>query len=429
MDQKKPILYSPRKRKQSRVPLGEQAKRFYLEPYAKDGDENIQFFKCRICATEIKGNRIHNLAGHIAYAHKEKYAEIDPFLKEPLPMKQLQLLQNAVEIVSVNGRPFSFLSDSGYQAGIKNKIDKLNKAGHLIDLKRDIKTHLRQMAEKVRAKICEEVKGISLGMQLDVATVNGRSIQGVSLQYRKNGIMLVRSIGVIELEQSHTGIYLAKVCFDRIQQFGVNIKQIVTITRDNAANNNTLVDKMDNYLKSSIGQAKEQFDSPKRLEKPPVLDTEYSDNDIAELLAEPDEISDDQVLTDMFEAAIQERNTKLLNAMSNELNDIGFDIRWDITSVNCAAHTLQLGIHDALKLLPTKHQNLLELCRRAVKFLRLPKSEQDITAANIKYTKPRLEVVTRWGSMYLMVKIIHSFCSFFTVFSINSIQKHFLSFT
>lgn len=44
--------------------------------------------------------------------------------KDPIIVKRLHLLHNAIEIVSVNGLPFNFLLSSGYQAGIKNNIKK-----------------------------------------------------------------------------------------------------------------------------------------------------------------------------------------------------------------------------------------------------------------------------------------------------------------
>lgn len=73
--------------------------------------------------------------------------------------------------------------------------------------------------------------------------------------------------------------------------------------------------------------------------------------------------------------------------------------------VNCAAHTLQLGINDSLKELPARHKNVIELCRRVAKFLRLKSSEHKIKEHGIEYRRPRLDVITRWGSMYQMVRI------------------------
>lgn len=396
-----------RKRKNSRISLGEKSKRFFDAPFAKNDEKDTQYFKCTLCPSEIKGKNTHNLAAHISNCHKEQFKEIDSVNKDSLAVKRLKLLHNAVEIVSVNGKPFNFLLASGNQNGIRNKIDKLHKAGIQISLAHeslsDVKSQLHQMAEKVRSKICDEVKDTILCMVLDIGTVNDRSIQGVNLQYIKNGKLQSRSIGTIELQQSHTGTYLAKVCIDRIQEFAINIKQIISITRDNAANLNTMVAGMDDCLKISISDGFEQL----QLKKPTILlsaaDEERADSAIAELLTTQDEMPDEEIITDMFEAAIHARNQKLLDEISAELRESGFDIQWEITNIKCAAHTLQLGINDTLKSMPVKLQNLIQLCRRAVKFLRLPKTEQEAKAANIKYTKPRIEVVTRWGSMYQMV--------------------------
>lgn len=72
-----------------------------------------------------------------------------------------------------------------------------------------------------------------------------------------------------------------------------------------------------------------------------------------------------------------------LDEMSNEIATHGFDIEWDITNVNCAVHTLQLGTKDVLDMISTKHQNFIKLCRKITKFLRLPKSWQAMHAAKI----------------------------------------------
>lgn len=97
----------------------------------------------------------------------------------------------------------------------------------------------------------------------------------------------------------------------------------------------------------------------------------------------------------------------------------GADIAWNITGMNCVAHTLQLAVHDALNKLAVSHKNVIELCREMSKFLRLKSTRTDVLQLNIEYRLPRLEVKTRWSSMYHMVKdikknqfLFNNFCFF-----------------
>lgn len=74
-----------------------------------------------------------------------------------------------------------------------------------------------------------------------------------------------------------------------------------------------------------------------------------------------------------------------------------------INTVNCAAHTLQLGINDGLKSLDGKAKNVILLARRAAKFLRKQSTINEMKKCGLRLKLPRLDCVTRWNSTYLMV--------------------------
>lgn len=100
-----------------------------------------------------------------------------------------------------------------------------------------------------------------------------------------------------------------------------------------------------------------------------------------------------------------ENNDLLSQVMSNiKLND-DFNILWEILGINCSAHTLQLAIKDALKELPERHSQAIEL-RSVAKYLRKSSTIEILKKDGITYSLPRLDVETRWGSMFTMVTII-----------------------
>lgn len=237
------VTPSPRKRfKTSEPTIGDRSETFFGPgvEIVENGTKKLQF-KCLLCPKYIIGTQKSNLSSHLSHCHSDVYyTEVRSYGKEPLAMKRLMILLNAIEIVTINGRPFNALLDSGYLAGIKNKLRKLKDAGMPINFSNknlsEIKKYLQNIGMKVRQKIQNEVKNRILTVMLDIATSNKRSIFGVSVQFIVGKRLVIRSLGLIELKQSHTGKYLAKVLFDYLQQFGIEKRQVISITTDNGKN-------------------------------------------------------------------------------------------------------------------------------------------------------------------------------------------------
>lgn len=101
-------------------------------------------------------------------------------------------------------------------------------------------------------------------------------------------------------------------------------------------------------------------------------------------------IVDEQIFTDLIESL---------------KSDFNMRFEWNIMGVSCSAHGLQLGIKDGLKQIPKEHQNVIELCRQAAKFLRLKSTQYESNAQGIQYNLPRMDVETRWCYTFLMICI------------------------
>lgn len=154
--------------------------------------------------------------------------------------KRLKLLFDCMEIVGVNGRPFRNLNDSGVISMNESVLRELKEAGRefrLDDPKlTEVKDGLSRVAQKVREKISKEVKSRGVSLLVDIVTKHGRSLLGVSIQYIISGKVFTRSIGMVHLKEQHTGKYLVRLIIDRLNELGIDIKQIITITTDNGAN-------------------------------------------------------------------------------------------------------------------------------------------------------------------------------------------------
>lgn len=116
----------------------------------------------------------------------------------------------------------------------------------------EVKNLLHKIAIAVRDKIKEEVRSRVISLQVDIVTKNRRAIFGITIQYVANGKVRVRSIGVIELLQSHTTQYLADVICARLKIYEIDLKQILTITTDNGTNFLKMVREIDAILQDAI---------------------------------------------------------------------------------------------------------------------------------------------------------------------------------
>lgn len=372
---------------------------------------------CRHCDTKINGSKEWNLAQHLQKCHFNIYEEITGQKDSP-EVKRLKFVQNCVEIISVNGRPFSYLLDSGFQAMVKEKLNDLKSAGCGINLSHqnliEVKEHLQKTAKQVRDEIRQETQNQSLSLLVDIVTRQRRSICGFSVQFILNGELKTRSIGMIQLLQSHTGKYIAEVIIKRLKEYGIDLKQIFTITTDNGANVLKMVRDIHEHLQNEIEKAKQATTNEQIEHIENDMASEDTDVLIEQLLNNETEITDDEAYQRLFEEVeFNQDNSTLLNAMSDEIASLGVDI-WDITGINCAEHTLQLAIKSAVSKLPREFRNVIKLCRRVCAFLRLQSTSNKLDAINMEHTVPRTENETRWGSMYLMV--CFTFRIFFSIY-------------
>lgn len=407
-------LDSPSKKRKRNQPTITEKSLEYFEFEKSISTENgigKNYYKCTLCKKQINGTKENNLASHLRVCNISIYSEISGGKKDPLPIKRLKLLQNCTEIVTVNGRPFRTILDSGFQKTITNKLNKLNAGGCPLNLSHanlsELKTNLQETAKKAREKVKIEVKGRVLGLMVDIVTKNHRSLLGASVQYACNGKLIIRHIALIELHKKHAGKYLAELIMNRLKEYGIEAIQILSITTDNGSN----VLKMIRDLNEDLQQACENITT----EKQPTarnLQCEYSsdetiDNEIEELLLQPDtEETDMEALEILFGAVNPNENTTLLNAIADSLEkDLGLDIMWNVTGINCAEHTLQLAIKDALESMPENQKNLVKLCRKIAKFLRLASTSNEMREMEMHYNWPHLENDTRWCSTYLMVNV------------------------
>lgn len=162
-------------------------------------DRAIKFFEeigttnkciCLLCAEKSKQystNNPSNLRIHILNAHTETYNnEVDTKNNIDYAKKRLKKLQSFVECVTVNGRPFQWLLDSGFKKANESELKELCDAGYKISLTKDfteIKQYMAHVSDQIQMKIKAETQNKLVSMCIDITKKNRRAILGVSVQY------------------------------------------------------------------------------------------------------------------------------------------------------------------------------------------------------------------------------------------------------
>jgi hypothetical protein len=179
----------------------------------------------------------------------------------------------------------------------------------------------------------------------------------VNAQFVSDGVSHVRTLGVIELTESHTGSYLKTKMESLLEDsYGLDTVQVYSVTTENGANMVKAVALMEQDQKEML---------------------EKMDNDF-------EQITDiqNQFYIDVGESLE-------LNADATVLN-----------CVRCVAHTLQLVVADVSKVC----QSELKSVREFVKKIKSSKFRERFALSGT--SRPLLDVVTSWMSTYLMLKNI-----------------------
>ena len=160
-----------------------------------------------------------------------------------------EALDACVEMVTVNGRPFSCLKDSGFRKILDPVLTSLNKAsaGPTVTVNRQtISQLITSKAKKLRDQIRAEVAGKLVSLKADTCKRIDRHLMGVNIQLVKNCKLCLRNLGIREFHRNHTGENMKREILGILEKFGLGVKGLYSCTADNAANiqkTNELIDK------------------------------------------------------------------------------------------------------------------------------------------------------------------------------------------
>lgn len=394
--------------------------------------QNIEKHRCNLCDKLLVGKHTPNLTKHLRISHKnlkDVQEHLSKRSTESFAIKRLKLLQACTEIVTVNGRNFKHLLDSGFQSVIEERLNELKFAGCALNIKdtnlKVIKDYIPKVADEVRQIIANDVSKRLLSMMVDIGTKNSRAFLGISIQFWSNGELIIRSLGLIELHQSHTAKYITEVINNVLTEYSIELRQIVSITVDNGKNMvkmTTDINQIDDEIEVPNQDITQSNVIPNATEKDDVLtspneDTEFvhagnEDNDGGDVIFCDEEIAaiaHDTVVNDYVnedETEIKElfnAEAEYSNILKEALNGFSAEHASSIlyiSGIKCAAHTVQLVVKDSLS---PPNSDILNICKHIAKCLRQSSFKQELTQQKIAFTTVRLSCPTRWSSQYIMV--------------------------
>lgn len=349
--------------------------------------ESDEKSECIHCHKKYQGRNWSNLKRHLIAKHPSHATESNisfrpkrasdqlsnednPPTKKLKKMEPREFIQACVELATINLLPFNFFT---FEATKKLIASHESSTGVTINYP-NIRKFVHLSAEKIKNVIKEEVTGRMVALKIDTATRLGRSILGVNIQFYSMSLdkIIVRTLGIIEIKKKHTSQNINLMIGNILDDYNIDKRSISSITCDNGAN--------------IIASAKLFQDRQNSLLLNDEIE-EYRDS----LLNVDEDDEDDMECFDEFGP------TEIPQNIKDALNGISCIA----VLVRCSIHTLQLGVHDALREVKNKYGIQLQDIRNVVKSLKSSTYADKIESLNIKI--PGIDICTRWNSSFIMV--------------------------
>lgn len=381
-------------------------------------------YQCLIGEKKCKpqnGKSKSNLIKHVKNVHRVFYeTKYGESLENPVRVR-LEYIQNCTELVTVNSESLALLTKTGLLKMNREKLEKLTLAGQGSGLATRgspaVKKHIDYLATEIVERIKLEVKGKFVSVLVDGATRYRRSILGIYIQFMFNSSIVVRSIGMVNLISSHTGENLANIVRERLASVGVKTSQVIAVTTDNGSNMKSMIERLnDDDEEEEVGSTHEtdtaadaqtetnESAESAEFEFSPTRDYQAEFEEMKKNLAITNMINDDEHGSETDEDPEPTGYSQRIDTILEEINRIIAEKPFQIHSIRCAAHTLQLAVIKALQ--TGEFEPLIQLCREVCKELRKNTVQIEMKENGISFKIPRIDVVTRWNSTHVMVRVL-----------------------
>lgn len=379
---------APRKRKLR--PEDERTLQILSEKFISEQNGAV----CRIpsCKSKpMKCSKPANLKRHLYQLHPQVFADLFPHevsAKKKADLEAFNAMQDAIELVTVNGYPFSMLNASGMRGFIKSRIESVRSGGHFLAINRlDIVQKVAEESKRVQNYIAADMHGKSISIMFDVCTVATLSVLGINASYMKGTDVVCRSLGIIKIEKRHSSVALADMVFDILAQYGVSLKNVFSITTDTAKNATATSDILNLVLNNH---------EQENLSEQNIFDFEHDDDGLDFGIDVENEVELQNIIDN------EAMQTQLIRDVAENIAREHGSIEM-INQINCGTHVLQLSVNDALA--EANSQRTIQSVHDMCVLMRTQIVMIEIRKTGTKIILPPLDNITRWNSKYMMVII------------------------
>lgn len=380
----------PQKRKLR--PEDERTLQILAEKFHRDQNGAI----CQVdsCTSKpMKSTKSSNLKRHLCSVHPKVYASLFPHEVDKKKQTELEIynvMQDAIELVTVNGYPFYMLNASGMRGFIEARLKPLRLEGHTLALNRHMITQkIAETSDMIKNRIRSELSGRTISVMFDVCTIATLSMLGVNVMFMKDGIVKDRSLGIIKIEKRHTAVNLADMLYDILIDYNIRLKNVFSFTTDTALNMIKISDVLNSV--ANTDETNSNNDDESYFDNEPEYGENYFQADVeseAELQTLIQNCDAQTLLVDQMAENVLTKNNSIVL----------------INHVNCCTHVLQLAVNDALdesnaSATIIKVRDMCITMRSQIVML-------EIRKMNAKIVQPPLDVITRWNSKFLMVSVL-----------------------
>ncbi|KRJ98763.1 uncharacterized protein Dyak_GE27557 [Drosophila yakuba] len=202
--------------------------------------------KCNVCGVKLAGSHATNLKRHLIAKHADVFNEfeIDDEIQQNMKKRKISyetseesIVSSIIKIVTTDGKPLLFLDSEGFRQ-ILNPIYNALSMNPITS--RNVMEYVTVKEQTIKENIRALVKGKLVSLKIDVATRMDKAILGVNLQMIQSTMskaeIVIKTLGMIQLRHSHTGMYIKEKVIEIINDYGITLDQIFSITSDNGKN-------------------------------------------------------------------------------------------------------------------------------------------------------------------------------------------------
>lgn len=378
---------------------------------------------CAVCNKPVSSRR-DNVIRHHRKLHLQQLkalAQATILIKSRILTREAYL-ENLMEISTVNNLPFTFWG----QPCVKLNQQGYCEAFNVTCSARAIHGYMTEFSDKIRKSMEQEMKNRLISLKFDIATRKLRSVLGISVQFISQWKTQIRYLGMVEVAESTSAIHLRQLIDQRLEQFGLDLTNIYSVTTDNGGNVlrtskdmlrdiKLAVDGDDAaFLESHLEICMDDDDDDDEDEEEtsptstPLMNTELLDHERSFSFAVDEDEQETPIilgheLHDDYEYPNQDDEDEDyldLDTLHGELQKL--PEAYNVKETRCGAHVIQLAVKDFMKI--NGRVKFVKALKKTVKAIRLFISKLPPSHGK----RPRLPAMgndTRWNSNYQMVCI------------------------